>query len=95
MLRWIGAVVGFFGGFIGCLLFFAYLATQQNIDVFHMYVSQPVAPPGGYRTPLDVPPATWPSILAFVVALLFGKLGASLGRRLGSGKIAKPIASTK
>ena len=76
-----GAVLGFFLGFIGVAVLLALLATRYGMDVFHWYIIQPTAPPGGYRTPLDVPPATWPNFLMLGVGLLLGKVGAGLGKK--------------
>ena len=92
MLRWTCGIVGFFVGFIGCALLFAYLATQHNIDVFHMYLAQPVPPPGGYRTPLDVPPATWPMLVILAVAAISAKLAVLLANKLGASKSTRAAA---
>jgi hypothetical protein len=84
MLRWIASAFGFCAGLFGCALVFGWLAVQHGIDVFHTYIVEPVPPPGGYRSLLDVPPATWPNVVIFVVAGMFAKLGAALTDRLGS-----------
>jgi hypothetical protein len=83
VLKWIGGILGFVAGFIGTPMLFAYLAVRFKIDVFHTYIVEPVPPPGGYRTLLDVPPATWPLVAVLGVAILLAKGGAVLGTIIG------------
>lgn len=83
-----GGAIGLITGFVGCMLLFEYLATHQNFDVFHMYIVEPTPPPGGYRTPLDVPPPTWPAIVMLAAAIASAKIGASVGKKLGSRTIS-------
>jgi hypothetical protein len=82
MLKWIGGVVGFFLGVVGCGLAFLYLFTH-GYDAYHTYIVKPSPPPLGYRSIFDVPTADWPNILGFGIALLFGRLGWRLGKRRG------------
>ena len=81
MLKVLGAVFGFLLGFSGLAMLFAVLATQYRIDLFHWYIIDPTPPPGGYRTPLDVPPASWPFLVFWGFGALLGKAGVSLGKK--------------
>ena len=77
----VGGVLGFIIVAVGVMLIFGFLGAR-GIDVFHMYISEPTPPPGGYRTVLDVPPAQWPFVVDFVAACIGAKAGAVLVRRI-------------
>ena len=85
MFRWLFAVVGTIAGFVASIGVLGVLETRFKIDVMHVYIIPPTPPPGGYRSILDVPPATWPMDAGIGIAILFGWAGARLGRRADRG----------
>ena len=80
MFKWIFGVVGFVVGFVAPALLAAELAVRYRFDVFHTYIVAPTPPPGGWRTPFDVPTSTWPMLVILAIAILSSRFGVALGK---------------
>lgn len=85
MAKGIAGVLGFFLGMMLCMAFYGILL-GRGVDVFHAYI---IKPTGIYRSPLDVPTADWPALLAFVVGIIFASLGASMAQRFAARSSAQ------